>query len=244
MIAKKVIVVFALSGALAAVIAEAPWQSSGAAANVTPRVRAAGSVQTIDAKTEPAAAGKALNDFCETISNCKFVGTAPIVVAYDAPRVLGDALYNCGQADAEDEVAISDERSESTSIDEELSTKVKLGFIGLAHSAVEAEVDSKQLDEVATTLQQTNSVVVAPGTVGYTETRVPTAYLTGDTDITSGVNLIKVTNIELTYPGYGNAAINKLDWTDVHKAMTDQERHEHCAGLPPLYPVGPPPVTG
>lgn len=244
MIAKKVIVVFALSGAFAAVIADAPWQSAGAAANVNPRVRAHASVQTIDAKTEPAAAGKAVNEFCQTIANCKFVGTAPIAVEYDAPRILGDALYNCGEADAEDEVKISDERSESTNIEEELSTKVKLGFIGLEHSAIEVAVDSKQLDEVATSLEQTNAVVVAPGTVGYTETRVPTAYVTGETDITSGVNLIKVTNVELTYPGYGNAAINKIDWTDVHKKMDDQERHEHCAGLPSLYPASPPPVTG
>jgi hypothetical protein len=197
------------------------------------------STQTIDAKKDPVAAGKAL-DFCEVISNCQFVKEGQITVNYDAPRILGDALYNCGQAEAEDEVAISDERSESTSIDESISVKAKLGFIGLAKASITAEVNSKQLDEVATKLKQTNTVSVAPGTIGYTTVRTPTAYLDGDAHVTDGVNLITVTNLELTYPGFGNKAINKLDWTNVHKSMTDQERHDRCAGLPPVYPTSAP----
>jgi hypothetical protein len=193
--------------------------------------------QTIDAKTDPHGAGQAL-DLCVVLSKCQFVQSGDIKVAYDAPRILGDALYNCGKADAEDEVTISDERSESTSVEESMSVAAKLGFIGLAKASIEAEVNSKQLDEVATKLSQTNSVSVDPGTIGYTETRVPTAYLDGDTHVTNGVNLINVTNVELTFPGYGNKAINKIDWINVHKNMTDQDTHDHCAGLPPIYPVG------
>jgi hypothetical protein len=224
-------VAVAVSALLVAALVVVAFQfAARAAANGSPQA-----TQTIDAKTDPAAAGKAL-DFCEVLSNCKFVQSGDIKVGYDAPRVLGDALYNCGQADAEDEVTISDERSESNSVEESMSVKASLAFIGLAKASVEAEVNSKQLDEVATKLQQTNSVSVAPGTIGYTETRVPTAYLDGDTHVTNGVNLINVTNLELTYPGYGNKAINKIDWTNRHKDMTDQDRHENCAGLPPLYP--------
>jgi hypothetical protein len=80
-------------------------------------------------------------------------------------------------------------------------------------------------------------VAVAPGTIGYTETRVPTAYLNGDAHITNGVDIVFVKNVELRYPGYGNAAINKVDWTNVHKDMTAQDRQSHCANLPALYPV-------
>jgi hypothetical protein len=215
---------------VAALVVVAFRFAAGATASGGPQA-----MQTIDAKTDPAAAGKAL-DFCAVSSNCKFVQSGDIKVDYDAPRALGDALYNCGEADAEDEVTISDERSESNSVEESMSLKASLAFIGLAKASVEAEVNSKQLDEVATKLQQTNSVSVEPGTIGYTETRVPTAYLKGDTHVTDGVNLFNVTNLELTYPGYGNKAINKIDWTNRHKEMTEQDRRDNCAGLPPLYP--------
>lgn len=219
------------SGLLAALVVIALQLAASGTASGSPQ-----NTQTIDAKTDPVAAGKAL-DFCEVISKCQFVQSGDIKVAYDAPRVLGDALYNCGNADAEDEVTISDERSESTSVEESISVKAKLGFIGLAKASIEAELKSKQLDEVATKLAQTNSVSVAPGTIGFTETRVPTAYLKGDTHVTNGVNLINVTNLELTYPGYGNQAINKMDWTNVHRNMTAQDTHDRCAGLPPIYPA-------
>jgi hypothetical protein len=222
------------SGVLAAVVAVGLQLGAGATASGSPQPRAA---QTIDAKTDPTGAGKAL-DFCSVISNCSFVKTAGIVVKYDAPRVIGDALYNCGKAEAEDIVAISDERSESTSLEESVSVKASLGFLGLAKASVEAEVKSKQLDEVATKLTQTNAVSVAPGTIGSTESRVPTAYLDGDAHVTNGVNLITVTNLELTYPGFGAGSINKVDWTSRHKDMTAQDRQDHCAGLPPVYPTG------
>ena len=229
---KRRAITIAGSGALAAVVAIGLQLGAGATASGSPQPRAA---QTIDAKTDPTAAGKAL-DFCAVISNCGFVKTAGIAVKYDAPRAIGDALYNCGNAEAEDIVAISDERSESTSLEESVSVKASLAFLGLAKASVEAEVKSKQLDEVATKLTQTNEVSVGPGTIGYTESRVPTAYLDGDAHVTNGVNLITVTNLELTYPGFGAGSINKVDWTSRHKEMTAQDRQNHCAGLPPIYP--------
>ncbi|HTV00582.1 MAG TPA: hypothetical protein VMF13_08605, partial [Luteitalea sp.] len=192
-------VAVAASGLLVAALIVVAFQfAASPTASASPK-----GTQTIDAKTDPGAAGRAL-DLCVVISNCKFVQSGDIKVGYDAPRVLGDALYNCGQADAEDEVTISDERSESTSLEESMSAKATASFIGIAKASIETEVNSKQLDEVATTLKQTNSVSVAPGTIGFTETQVPTAYLDGDTHVTNGVNLINVTNLELTYPGYGN----------------------------------------
>jgi hypothetical protein len=227
---RPIVIAAAVAVAVAAVLL-----SSGASASRAPRADAAAS-QTINAQTNPQQAGQAINDFCAVISNCKFVGGQPTVKYADA-RVLGDALYNCGQSDAEDEVTISDRRSESTSVDEELSASVKLGFLGLEKTSIEAEVHSKQLDEVATETEQRNSVSVEPGEVGYTETQVPTAYINGTAYVTDGVNLITITNVELTYPGYGNQAINKIQWTDVHRLMDEKQRAAHCDQLPALAPA-------
>jgi hypothetical protein len=236
MITHKWLIAVGSSVLLAAAIAIGSPLGSGSA-RARPHADAAAVAQTIDAKTDPAAAGKALNDFCQIIANCQFVGTAPVTVDYDAPRVLGDALYNCGGSDAEDEVTLSDERSESTSVDESLTAKVQLGFLGLAKSSIEAEIKSGQLDEVATKTTQTHSVTVAPGEVGYTTTRVPTAYLSGDAHITDGVNLIKVTNLELTYPGYGNAALTALTFASNHAGISDYARVHYCDTLPALSSV-------
>lgn len=192
--------------------------------------------QTIDAKANPTAAGQALNG-CAVITNCTFTQSGGVKVAYDAPRILGDALYNCGRSEAEDTVAIGDERSSSTAVEESMSLKATVSFLELAKASIEAEVKSRQLEEVATKTTHTNAVSVEHGEFGYTVTRVPTAALTGNTQVTSGVNLINVTNVELNYPGYGDQAINKIDWTSVHKEMTSQQRHDRCSALPPLNPT-------
>ena len=80
--------------------------------------------------------------------------TAPITVDYDPYRILGDALYNCGQATR---------RTQSRSATGALSPR-------------------------------------APST------------------------WIAVTNLELTYPGFGQGSINKVDWRSVHQDMTADDR--------------------
>lgn len=227
----KRLIMVASSGVLATVVAIGIQLASTGSATGSPT-----NTQTIDAKANPTAAGQALNA-CAVSSNCKFTQSGNIKVAYDAPRILGDALYNCGRAEAEDTVAISDERSSSTAVEESMSVKATVSFLELARASIEAEVKSKQLEEVATKTTHTNSVSVEPGEIGYTVTKVPTAALTGDTQVTSGVNLIDVTNVALNYPGYGDQAINKIDWTSFHNDMTSQERHDRCSVLPPLNPT-------
>ena len=120
------------------------------------------------------------------------------------PRILGDALYNCGGAEAEDTVAISDERSQSTSLETSLSVKASVEILEVAKASIEAEVTSKQMDEVATKTTQTNSVSVEPGEVGWTETQVPIATLIATYSITNGGNQITVINVALTFPGFGD----------------------------------------
>src|SRR5947207_15756421 len=142
MITRKRAVALAAIVALIGALAFGPGIVASTFGKSSPRA-AARDVQTIDAKKDPAAAGKALNDFCQVLANCKFVGTSPITTAYGEARIIGDALYNCGLAYAEDSVTISDERSESTSLEESVSAKVSGGFLGLEKVSIEAEVKSK-----------------------------------------------------------------------------------------------------
>lgn len=235
MIDHKRVIAVTVSVALAAGLsgAIAP-PSSSAPGPVAPRAGAAADTQVIDAKKDPAAAAKALNDFCQQLANCKFVGTTPISTSYGEARILGDALYNCGQAYADDSVAVSDERSESTSLSESLSAKVSAGLIGLAKQSIEAEVDSKQLEATSTTTTQTSSVSVPPGWKGWTQTRISSAYVAGDALVTDGIHLIKVTGIDLSFPGYASTSAGNvgIKWVGYKTPMTAADQHERCASLP------------
>lgn len=232
---RKRTITVAGSAALAALVAIGIQLGSSTSAIGSP-----GDTQTIDAKTNPTAAAQALNA-CAAGAQCKFTPAGKAQVALDAPRILGDALYNCGGAEAEDTVAISDERSQSTSLEESLSVKASVEILEVAKVSVEAEVNSKQLDEVATKTTQTNSVSVEPGEIGWTETQVPTATLTGTYSITNGGSQINVINVVLNFPGFGvpdDKSLNAISFTSKHEKMTDQDRKDRCSVLPPLNPAG------
>jgi hypothetical protein len=188
--------------------------------------------QVIDSKTQPAAAAQALDDNCQPIANCKFVGTSPVAVAFSAPRILGDRLFNCGQSDSEDAVTVSEELSESTSLQESLSAKVSLGFLGLAKSSIEAEVNSQQLQEVSTETTDESSVLVPPQWKGWTQTQVSEASITGDATVADGIHLIKVTGLDLTFPGYARTGEVGIRYEGVRTPMTAAEIHDRCGALP------------
>jgi hypothetical protein len=221
------------SGLLAAVVAIGIQLGSSTSASGSPT-----STQTIDAKANPAAAAQALSA-CAGPAQCTFTPSGDPKVALTPPRVLGDALYDCGAAEAEDIVSISDERSQSTSLEESLSVKVSAEILEVAKVAVEAEVNSKQLDEVATKTTQTHEVSVEPGEIGWTETQVPTATLTGTYSISSGGNQINVTNVDVSFPGFGkptDTSLNVISFTSRHAKMTAQDVKDRCSVLPPLNP--------
>jgi hypothetical protein len=231
---RKRMITVASSGVLAAVVAIGIQLGSSTSASGSPT-----DTQTIDAKANPAAAAQALNA-CAVQGTCKFTQFGDIKVALDAPRILGDALYNCGGAEAEDTVAISDERSQSTSLEQSVSVKASVEILEVAKVSVEAEVNSKQLDEVATKTTQANSVSVEPGEIGWTETQVPTATLTGMYTITNGGNQINVTNVDLSFPGFGDpssTSLNAISFTSKHAKMTAQDVTDRCGVLPPLKPT-------
>ena len=232
MLSTKIVIAFALSGTLAGVTVIVPSAGAGASANGGVRASAAAGVQVIDANTDPAGAGKVLNDFCDPASKCQFAGSVQPKVAYDEPRTIGDALYNCGSSYAEDSVEISDERSQSTSLEESLSTKVTLGIL-----TSELEATTKQLQKVSTTTGATQEVSVAPGWKGWVTTQVPTASVTGD--LTDNSNF-KVINFSLSYPGYGDDAIHQIYWTSVHERFSTNpsDQHTYCDQLPPVTVPG------
>jgi hypothetical protein len=224
--------------ALTATVLGGWYPGAGASATSASGHAAAADPQVIDASKDPAAASQALNDFCQQLANCQFVNTSPITTSFGEPRVIGDALYNCGQAYAEDSVTISDERSESTSLEESLSAKVSLGFIGLESSSIEAEVNSKQLEEVSTTTTDENAVAVPPGWKGWTQVRLSTAYVTGTASVTDGIHLINITNFTLGYPGFVTPGEAGIRYVGVRTPMTDDDKNERCGSLPKLSGVG------
>jgi hypothetical protein len=197
----------ALTGALLAVaaapsaaLAATPAKHHGAnaqAAQATPD-------KVIDAQANPDAAAAALNSgTCNPDTQKCWNNDTAITTDYGPPSILGDVLYNCSDDQyAETAVNVEDERQESTSVSEKVSLKASLAFIGLAKSSVEAEVNSGQAESFGTTVSTENAVEVPPGWKGWTVTRILSANVTGSAYVTDGINLIQVTGIDLSFPGF------------------------------------------
>ncbi|MBV8946484.1 MAG: hypothetical protein JOZ95_13755 [Solirubrobacterales bacterium] len=231
MISKKIVIGFAVTGVLAGAAAIAPGLGAGASADVAGRAHSASPITVIDGNTNPTGAGTAINTYCgPNFENCKFVGPASPTLGYGPPRSIGDAVYNCGQTYAEDKVEISDERSESTSLDQSVSLSVKVGIIKL-----EGETEFSELEKISSGLGTTGTVEVAPGEKGWLETRVPTASATGY--ITDGIHF-QVTNFELTFPGYRlKGSNNSIIFTSVHDKLGDDQKL--CKNLALTLPPAP-----
>jgi hypothetical protein len=224
----------AITGALLAIAAAAP---SAALAQGTPD-------QVIDAKANPDAAAAALNSgTCVPKgdgSNCWKNNTTfnpktngkPV---YGAPSILGDVQYNCSTDEySETAVGVKDERQESTSISEKVSLKVSLSFIGLAKSSAEFEAFSKQSNSVSTSAEVTNAVAIPPGYRGWTVTRALTGTVTGSAYVTQGINLIQVSNIDLSFPGFRDPKDTSDDpilYTGIKAPMDADDIKAACTNL-------------
>ncbi len=217
--------------------------SSNASASSGPRAYSAALPPTINANADPSEAGMALNAYCQTATNCSYVGTPSQRIALDSQRAIGDALYNCNDAgvkglgtnglDAEDEVTLSDQRGQATNTEETISGSVKAGIL-----KVQAEAWTSQYEKVSTTTTKTATVPVVPGYEGWINTQVPT--LTVDGTITDGVHF-QVSNFILTYPGYGQQGLLDLVPTPYSQPLDDptatparNDRATHCDKLPPI----------
>jgi hypothetical protein len=198
----------ALTGALLAVAAAAPSAALAATPakhhGATAQAAQATPDQVIDAKANPDAAAAALNSgTCNPDTQKCWSNDTAITTDYGPPSILGDVLYNCSDDQyAETAVNISDARQESTSVSEKVSLKVSLSIIGLGKSSVEAEVNSGQAESFGTEVSTTDAVAVPPGYKGWIVTRILSANVTGSAYVTEGINLIQVTGIDLSFPGF------------------------------------------
>ena len=164
--------------------------------------------QVIDAGTNAAAAAAAINKVCaEDPEKCTWNNDERVNVDYGPARVIGDVLYNCStddpdQEEAETAVGVAQEREETTSLEEEISVEASLSFLDLASSSVKAWAKSNQSESFGTTVEATEATTVPPGYKGWTQASLLSLNVTGSAYITDGIDLIQVTNIDLTYPGY------------------------------------------
>jgi hypothetical protein len=214
-----------------------------AAARPGTRAHSTAVLTSIDANTDPSAAGQALNTYCEPATNCHYTGTPSQVVALGPQRAIGDEVYNCNDPtvkglgpnglEVEDEVTLSDERGEATNTEESISGSVQVGIL-----KVEAEVFTKQYEKVSTTTTKTATVPVVAGYEGWLNTQVPTLTVSGT--ITDGIHF-QVTDFRLTYPGYGQGDLLELVPTPYGQPLDDPaakparaDRATHCDHLPPI----------
>lgn len=191
----------------------------------------------IDAKANPVAAAQALNGGCADMANCDWKSDGKVTNPYGPERVIGDVLYNCSAAgEARTAVGVSDERGESTSVDESVSLEVSLGFLDLEKQSVEFKLFSSQSQSFATQVTVTNNVPVPPGYKGWTQATVLSAGVTGSAYITQGIHLIQVENIDLQFPGYQNpdsgASRAQVVYSGVSTPMSQQDVDTRCGALP------------
>jgi hypothetical protein len=224
-----------LIGALLAVAAAAPSAAPAATGKPHGATQPAQATpdQVIDAKANPDAAAAALNSgTCNPTTQTCWSNDSAITTDYGPPSILGDVLYNCSDSEyAETAVNISDERQESTSVSEKVSLKVSLSFIGLAKESVEAEVNSGQAESFDTAVMVTDAVTVPPGWKGWTVTRVLSANVTGSAYVTEGINLIQVTGIDLSFPGFRALSDPRGDqplYTSLKGPMTPADIQAAC----------------
>jgi hypothetical protein len=172
-------------------------------------------------------------------TKCSWEADTPLQYLYNSPRVIGDVLYNCSTGadeNAETAVGVSDSRSETTSISESISVEMSLGFLGLEKSSVEFKAFTGQSQGFSQEVKVTNAVEVPPGFKGWTEASVLSAGVTGSAYITQGIHLIRVSDIDLQFPGYqpkGSGGKAPVVYSGFSQAMTADEDTSRCGAVGP-----------
>ena len=194
--------------------------------------------QTIDAGTNAQQAADALNSGCVDMDKCSWEADTPLQYLYNSPRIIGDVLYNCstGADDAETAIGVSDSRGETTSISESISVEMSLGFLGLEESSVEFKAFSGQSQGFSQEVKVVNAVEVPRGFKGWTEASVLSAGVTGSAYITQGIHLIRVSDIDLQFPGYeprSGPAKPQVVYSGFSQAMTADENTSRCGAVGP-----------
>jgi hypothetical protein len=192
--------------------------------------------EVIDAGTNADQAAQALNDGCADMEKCDWKSDGDLATQYGSGRVIGDVLYNCSEdGDSETAVGVSDERGESTSVSEEVSLEISLGFLDLEKTSVEFSAFSKQSQSFSTEVKVTSAVPVPPGYKGWTQASMLSGNVTGSAYITQGIHLIQVKNIDLQFPGYqgpgGPSGRAQVVYSGIAQPMTSDEAESRCAAV-------------
>ena len=192
--------------------------------------------QVVDATKNPDLAGTDLN-FCGQFANgkfpnCEFINTQPINLDYGPPTIVGDSLYNCSAADyAQTSVSFSEDRTESTNVSETAAVRTTLDFLDLEKETVDFHTTVSEAQSVGVTMTPTNAVAVPPLWKGWNEAEVYSANVTGDAYVTDGIHVIKVTGIDLSFPGYmppGVGASANVKYIGYRTPMSSQEIAQIC----------------
>jgi hypothetical protein len=198
--------------------------------------------QTIDSKADPAGAGQALN-LCAVLSNCQWVSDVSVKPGYGPVRIIGDVLYNCTDTTMTGAAALTatgftEDRAEATSVTESVSLQASLGILGLEKSSVEFKAFSTQASSFDTAYTVTSNVTVPPGDKGFTTYRVLGGNVTGSTYVTDGIKLIKVTGIDLSFPGFSTGTSDsQIRLISNTKKMTAEDKSNFCLKATGVLPT-------
>lgn len=226
--------------AIVAVVLASTAVAGAAAADATRTAPRSAAVTVIDAGTDAQAAADAINTYCSDREKCEWNNDVAVDSDFGPDRIVGDVLYNCSaEADAETAVGVSDERGESTGLQESLSLEASLGILGLAKSSVEFTAYSKQNTYVGSTVKSTKAVGVPAGYKGWTDASMRSALMNGTVSVTSGINLM-VSNVDLSLAGYLADGAPRTTPMAVYSgtaiAMTAQEIEDNCPTTAPTRP--------
>ena len=190
----------------------------------------------ISAESDPQQAADLINRVCaQDPTKCTWNNDSGITLDYGPVKILGDMLYNCSSVkdpeleDAETAVDVAETRTETTSLEEEISLEASLSFIGLAESSVKAWAKSQQAQSFEATVSTGVATPVLPGYKGWTQAAVLSALVTGSSYVTDGIDLVQVKDIDLRYPGYEySGPEQKAIYANRSQVMTAGEEADHC----------------
>ena len=191
--------------------------------------------KVIDAGSNADQAAQELNEWCADIEKCEWENDKNYTWGFGPAKIIGDTMYNCStSADGEAEIGtgVTDTRGESTSISESISLEISLGFLDLEKTSAEFTAFSRQSKSFDTTVKVTEATQVQPGYRGWNSAAVRGGTVSGDVRITEGIKLIKVTGIELTFPGFRESVQTQpVAYYSNTTPMTKDESDTHCANV-------------
>ncbi len=186
---------------------------------------------TIEAKTDPARAASVMASYWLSAKDKAFTLTAGPDYGNSAWQRASAQVINTSNAAASLQLSGGDTHEESTSISEELSWGVEIDILETVNEKINMSISSDQAWGISDSTTQSVSMTIDPGHMGWLESAVTQATITGDFHFTVPVGSSSITYHVLgatitepgRAPGGGNALtfhpretpIGALDWPAV-----------------------------